>query len=369
MTRDALGRREAEELLQNLVEIESPSGAESAASSFLVDWMSRHGMEARVDEVGNAVGVRGSGDREIMLLGHIDTFQGNVTVRRDGRLMYGRGTVDAKGPLAAFAVAAARTLPGVDWRVTVVGAVEEEAASSRGARHILELRRSAPPVACIIGEPSRWDRVTLGYKGRLVLRAAIRAPLGHSAGSLKLPPQLGVELWHVVTAFCTERDAEQDAVRPFDRLLPALQEINTRSDDTHGVATLTVGFRLGPRDDPELLAGALETHLSEWARSEEITELELGFAGAERAHKAAKSSPLVRAFLASVRAAGGAPRFVLKTGTSDLNVVAPGWPSTWLMAYGPGDSNLDHTPDEHVDLEEYAHAIGVLTDVLDRLMA
>jgi LysW-gamma-L-lysine carboxypeptidase len=51
-----------------------------------------------------------------------------------------------------------------------------------------------------------------------------------------------------------------------------------------------------------------------------------------------------------------------------MNVVAPGWPATSFVAYGPGDSNLDHTPDEHIDLTEYARAIGVLVGVLERLM-
>jgi LysW-gamma-L-lysine carboxypeptidase len=35
--------------------------------------------------------------------------------------------------------------------------------------------------------------------------------------------------------------------------------------------------------------------------------------------------------------------------------------------YGPGDSALDHTPNEHIDLEEYRKAVAVLADVLTRL--
>jgi [amino group carrier protein]-lysine/ornithine hydrolase len=40
-----------------------------------------------------------------------------------------------------------------------------------------------------------------------------------------------------------------------------------------------------------------------------------------------------------------------------------------ILAYGPGDSNLDHTPHEHIDLNEYARAIDVLADVLRALTA
>ena len=52
-----------------------------------------------------------------------------------------------------------------------------------------------------------------------------------------------------------------------------------------------------------------------------------------------------------------------------MNVVAPEWPKTPFVAYGPGDSSLDHTPDEHIDLAEYGRAIDVLTRVLVQLMA
>ena len=55
--------------------------------------------------------------------------------------------------------------PFADRPVIVVGAVEEEAATSRGARAVLERWR---PDYTIIGEPSSASAVTLGYKGRLL---------------------------------------------------------------------------------------------------------------------------------------------------------------------------------------------------------
>jgi LysW-gamma-L-lysine carboxypeptidase len=59
---------------------------------------------------------------------------------------------------------------------------------------------------------------------------------------------------------------------------------------------------------------------------------------------------------------------VVKTGTSDMNIVAPVW-NCPILAYGPGDSSLDHTPDEHILLSEYGLGVQVLADVLRRLMA
>ena len=65
----------------------------------------------------------------------------------------------------------------------------------------------------------------------------------------------------------------------------------------------------------------------------------------------------------AIRATGRQPTFKLKTGTSDMNVVGPAWGGN-IVAYGPGDSSLDHTPDEHISIEEYRHAIDVLELVL-----
>ena len=79
-----------------------------------------------------------------------------------------------------------------------------------------------------------------------------------------------------------------------------------------------------------------------------------------------KNTPLVRALLASIRELGGQPGFVLKTGTADLNIVAPVWGCP-ALAYGPGDSIMDHTPNEHASIEEYQKAALVLQSVLKRL--
>jgi LysW-gamma-L-lysine carboxypeptidase len=48
-------------------------------------------------------------------------------------------------------------------------------------------------------------------------------------------------------------------------------------------------------------------------------------------------------FLRAIRAAGGEPRFTVKLGTSDMSVVGPRWRCS-ILAYGPGDAALDHTP-------------------------
>ena len=75
----------------------------------------------------------------------------------------------------------------------------------------------------------------------------------------------------------------------------------------------------------------------------------------------------MRALLKAIRQAGGTPGFKVKNGTSDMNVVGPVW-NTPIVAYGPGDSALDHTPNEHIALSEYKRAIAVLAEALSYLI-
>jgi [amino group carrier protein]-lysine/ornithine hydrolase len=50
-----------------------------------------------------------------------------------------------------------------------------------------------------------------------------------------------------------------------------------------------------------------------------------------------------------------------------MNVVAPLWGCP-IVAYGPGDSTLDHTPTERLEIKEYLDAVKVLRDALERLV-
>ena len=370
-----IDQRAAVELLTKLVSISSPSKHEAKASAYLAGWMNAHGMQAYVDEAGNAVGIKGTGSNEILLLGHIDTFPGEVPVRQEDNLLYGRGSVDAKGPLATFAAATAQVEIPAEWRITVVGAVEEEYATSKGARHILAQRlanaveekpesKAQPPVFCIIGEPSNWDRVTLGYKGRLLMHINMRVPFSHSAGEARLPAEQAVDFWRDVENLCQEFNLIKEATSPFTQLDTSLRHIVHQDKGAFGEVEMSLGFRLPVGVTP----GELEQKLRELGKTlPSGTTAEFEFSGGELAYKGGKANSLVRAFLKCIRASGGKPRFVVKTGTADMNVVAPHWPETPVVAYGPGDSSLDHTPNEHIDLNEYLRAIAVLKDALGEL--
>ena len=90
---------------------------------------------------------------------------------------------------------------------------------------------------------------------------------------------------------------------------------------------------------------------------------ELTFPYGEPAYAAQKNTRPVRALLRSIRADGGRPTFKLKSGTSDMNVVGPVWGCP-IVAYGPGDSGLDHTPHERIEIGEFLRAISVLVRAL-----
>ncbi len=347
-------------LLQGALEIESLSGQEQAIAAYLVDAMRRRGYErAFVDEAGNAIGEIGAADarRTIVLLGHMDTVPGRVPVRVDNGRLYGRGSVDAKGPLCAFIEAAAQVQPSPDWKIAVVGAVEEEAVTSKGARHVIPRYR---PDACVIGEPSAWDRVTLGYKGRLLADFTARQPMGHTAGPLESVCEAAVAWWLGIQRFAEEFNRGREAA--FDRLLPSLRDICSSSDGFHDRVDATVGLRLPLDVSREELEQAIQA-AAPMAPDLEVT---LAFRGYEPAYRASKNTPLVRAFLAAIRDHGGQPGFKVKTGTSDMNVVGPAWQCP-ILAYGPGDSSLDHTPEEHIEISEYLRAIQVLANALGRL--
>jgi [amino group carrier protein]-lysine/ornithine hydrolase len=341
--------------LIGLVSQYSPSGQERGAVEWLVERMKSLGYDnAFVDEAGNAVGVMGKGPKQVILLGHIDTVPGEIKVERDARSvsLFGRGSVDAKGPLACFtdAVAQVGTVDG--WQFIVIGAVEEE-RDSEGARFVATQYR---PAFAIIGEPNRWDRIALGYKGSAWANITIQRAQNHTASGGSTACESAVELWLKIKAYTETFNT--DRPKAFDQLLITLRGMDSGSDDFEQWARLTVGVRLPGAISPD----AWYQTLSEVSFDAVVEPM--GFA--IPAWACEKNTPLVRAFLNGIRSQGGEPRFVFKTGTADLNIVAPIWNCPALV-YGPGDSNLDHTPHEHIVLEEYEKAVMVLSQALRSL--
>ena len=348
---------DATQLLRQTLAIPSVSGGEVEVAHYLVSQMKSFAREAFVDDAGNAVAYVGHGPLNVTFLGHIDTVPGDIPVRVEEDKLYGRGSVDAKGPFCT-AVAAASLLSEEILEkstFTLIGAVEEEVASSKGARFALE--NYPKPDLLIIGEPSGWDAVTLGYKGRLVLKLGVEKANFHSAGDDSTAAEEMVVCWQRVRAWADSYNAEVEGI--FDQVQVALQSVNSESDGLRQKAEAVIGLRLPPALPPDEARAALENLGLENAN--------LTFLGSEIPYRGPKDTPLTRAFRTAIRAQAGKPRLKLKTGTSDMNVVAPHWDAP-MLAYGPGNSALDHTPQEHLSLEEYERAIQVLKGALEHLV-
>ena len=347
--------------LIGLVSQNSPSGQERGAVEWLVSLMMSLGFDnAFIDDAGNAVGVMGKGSKQVVLLGHIDTVPGEIPVALTpnpfpegrGELLYGRGSVDAKGPLACFVDAVAQVGAKEGWQFVVIGAVEEE-RDSEGARFVVNQYK---PDFAIIGEPNQWDRVALGYKGSAWANVTVKRGQAHSASGEETAAEAAVEVWLKIKAYVDSFNADKQKV--FDKLLLTLRGMDSDSNDFEQWARLKVGVRLPVEVSPEDWYAKLH-EIAEGA-SVEPTGFAIPAWGCE------KNTQLVRAFLSGIRSQGGEPHFVYKTGTADLNIVAPVW-KCQAVVYGPGDSALDHTPNEHINLDDYRKSVQVLSSVLNKL--
>jgi [amino group carrier protein]-lysine/ornithine hydrolase len=337
--------------LTGLLENFSPTLAEKPAVDYIAGWMAHQGFDVLVDEVGSVVGSLGEGPREILLLGHIDTVRGVVPVHQETGCLYGRGAVDAKGPLACFTLAAAFAQVQPGWKITVIGAVGEE-GDSRGAKLV---RDRMHPDFCIIGEPSGWDHITLGYKGSAWYEYSVTRDLAHTAGQVESACEAAVQFWNrfqaQVEAFNTGR------ARAFEQLTTSLRGMNSSEDGFSQTASLSFNLRLPPElrvDEAHLLINEI--------RGDGVLVQTDGI----DCYRGEKNTSLVRAFLSAIRQENGKPGFLVKTGTADMNIVGPVW-NIPILAYGPGDSALDHTPNEHISIDEFLSGVRVLTRVLETL--
>ena len=335
-------------LLADLVSVPGPSGRESAAAELLASRLPSLGWESvEIDAIGNVVATRGSGKEEFVLLGHIDTFPGGPPVRIEGNTLWGRGSVDARGPLCAFSAAGGKTPVPDGMRLTLVAAVSEE-TDSAGIRHRLPLHR---PAACLVGEPSGTDGITLAYRGFLQVRLACEDTGSHrSSGTSPLTSCL-----QAAADILDEIQRADDTKKPvIERTTANVLSMGGTEEDGRR-ACIDLDIRLPLKTQPgEIFRFCAEKAASRGSRASLVS--------AVCAHAEDRTNPLVRALRVAIREAGGTPRLLAKGGTADFNYAAA-W-NCPLAAWGPGDSRLDHTNEERLDLDEYLRSIRILTRLL-----
>ncbi|MEF8848754.1 MAG: [LysW]-lysine hydrolase, partial [Candidatus Thermoplasmatota archaeon] len=310
------------------------------------EWSKRNGFESYRDDVGNFVAEKGDGNK-ILLLGHVDTVPGEIPVEIKEDVLYGRGVVDAKGSLACF-LEATKNIDDVGIRI--VGAVEEE-GDSRGGKHVVETYDK--PDYVVVGEPSGWSNVTIGYKGCINLTFRVKTKKRHSSNSKINSNEKIIDFYNQLKSFCEDFNQDKSSFNGIQTKVLSL-----KSDDDPFVQKANI--KINVRFPPKFNIIDFKKTVEKFGKHGQIF-----FSKYLEAVKVKRSNKLVTNFLKSIRKNGGNVKFKLKTGTSDMNILKKyGVP---MVAYGPGDSSLDHTPNEHLDLEEFNKSVRILKDMLKRL--
>lgn len=348
------------DFLLDLLKIYSPTGQETELAKLLHLKMKELGFEVRIDSVGNVIGeLKGDGPN-VLLCGHMDTVPGFIPVKIENEEIWGRGAVDAKGPLAALVLAAKRyaSLEKRGLNIIVAGVVEEE-GSSKGMYHLID-SIDEPDIA-IFGEPSGASCLTLGYKGGVTFEVTVETEGGHSASPWLFRNSIE-EAWSLWVELKKTFDLYRKGDSKFYSLTYCLTFINGGGSSalTPSRCTLKFNTRIPPTLKCKDAVKIVREVAKDFASNRSV-KVEVKWDDCVEAYVLSRTSIVARAFSrAIVEELGVKPSFAYKTGTSDINVAASKWTRTEMSAYGPGDSSLDHTPRERVSINEYLKAINVL---------
>ena len=358
---------QAVRLLTNLLGIYSPSRKEAEIASFLAEEMKKIGFQVGIDAVGNVIGVVGEGEPTIFLCGHMDTVAGHLPLRVEEGRIYARGAVDAKGPLAAMVMAAAEVAeePGFRGKVLLASVVEEE-ATSLGVRHLITQGIQAD--YAIFGEPSGVENITIGYKGQIQLKVTCKTQTGHSSTPWLYENALekAYELWmQIKNSYPPIEKAES----PFNAITACLTRVSG------GRATSVIPFesemyidiRIPPQFTSAQVLGETRKVIAKYQAANLKVTVKETVEDTVEPFEVNKNSPLVHSLSSSIRKVLNKPATLLrKTGTGDMNILGKAM-NLPIVTYGPGDSHLDHTLDEHIVIGEYLESIRVYKETLLKL--
>jgi LysW-gamma-L-lysine carboxypeptidase len=320
--------------------------------------------QVNIDNVGNIIATKGTGEPCILLCGHMDTVPGQVPVRIEDGYIYGRGASDAKSPLISMLLAASE-FPKQSGTVIFTGVVDEE-GNATGVKQLVKSKIGVH--YAVFGEPSGIDNITVAYKGRLAIR--LTCDVGESAHASA--PWLAKNSIEEMYDFWKEIKSELVRVGTAENnaksISCSLTEITGGSShnvtpqrckvtiDIRVPTITTCGNVLRIIDDVITRVSA-ERGIKATYRIEDHTE----------PFEADHTSPLVRALLLAVLdVRNKRPLLLRKTGTGDMNVLGHSFRIP-VITYGPGDAHASHTADERVNIEEYVASIEVYKRALFHL--
>ena len=328
------------ELVQALVDSESPSGSEASVADAIEAALSG-ASHLEVLRFGNTVAARThlGRDKRMVWAGHIDTVpaHNNLPSREKDGWLWGRGTVDMKAGVAlglTLALEMSEPVHDVTW---IFYDNEEVAASKNG----LGLLGSAHPEwvrgdLAIVGEPTN-GAIEAGCNGTLRVEVSTTGVRAHSARSW-----MGTNAIHAASGILARLEAYQPAEVDVDGLV--YREGLNAVAISGGVAgnvipdlcTVTINYRFAP---DRSIAEAIDHVLAVFE----------GFSVAvvdqAAAAKPGLSEPLSREFVAALGKPVG-PKY----GWTDVARF-----SEWgipAVNYGPGDPSLAHADDERVELAQ-----------------
>lgn len=181
------------QILENLIAIDTsnPPGNEKAAAEYLYNLFSAEGICAWIQDLGenraNLTASYGSGGPEIIFCGHLDVVPASedwkyppFQMTKEGDRLYGRGTADMKGGIAAMSAVLlklAREKVKLSGTLTLVFVADEE-CGNLGMRHFLKEKRNA--AFAVIGEPTGLQ-TAIAHRGVLRDYIDIAAAPYHAA--------------------------------------------------------------------------------------------------------------------------------------------------------------------------------------------
>jgi len=355
--------------LTNLLGIYSPSGKEGDAANFLDSEMQKMGFEVGKDAIGNVIGVVGEGEPVILLCGHMDTVAGHLPLRIEEGKLFARGAVDAKGPLAAMIMAAlyASKEPGFKGKILIASVVEEE-ATSRGVKYLITQGIEAD--YAVFGEPSGVENVTIGYKGQIQLKIALRTETGHASTPWLYDNALekAYELWENIKNASSYPSLDPSA-SPYNAVTACLVKLvgGRATSVVPFEAEMNLDIRVPIQFSTAKVYEQIQKIISKYHAANPKVLVKATVLDTVEPFEVNKASPLVHVLASSVRKVLNKPAVLLhKTGTGDMNILGKAM-NLPIVTYGPGDSHLDHTLDEHIEIKEYLDSIQVYKEAILRL--
>lgn len=288
----------------------------------------------------------------VLLAGHLDTvpLADNVPSRRDGERLYGCGTSDMKAGDAVFLHVAA-TVPEPRHDLTLVFYDNEEVEASRNGLGRIE--RGLPDWLAadlaLLGEPTD-GQVEAGCQGTLRAEVRFTGRRAHSARSWlgDNAVHAAADVLNRLTAYEARR-VEIDGCEYREGLQAVRIAGGVAGNIVPDECVVTVNFRFAP----DRTVDTAEQHVREV-----FDGLDVAVTDAAAGALPGLAAPAAQEFLAATGTTARA-----KYGWTDVSrFAALGIPA---LNYGPGDPNLAHTREEHVDVARITRT----ADVLRRFLA